>query len=91
MCMCMCMRTCAHIDRCMHVCTIFTEHKQDITGLYLFRLILDINLLHKSGVLAMAWSPQFVDNLCWRLKALGAPKVPWLQISLLIGGCFRKC
>ncbi|CAL1155213.1 unnamed protein product [Cladocopium goreaui] len=23
----------------------------------------------------MAWSPQFVDNLCWRLKALGAPKV----------------
>ena len=33
----------------------------------------------------MAWSPQFVDNLCWRLKALGAPKVPWLQISLLVG------
>ena len=49
MCMCMCMRTCAHIDRCMHVRTIFTEHKQDITGLYLFRLIVDINLLHKSG------------------------------------------
>ena len=32
----------------------------------------------------MVFSPQFVDRLCWRLKALGAPKVPWLQISLLL-------
>lgn len=29
---------------------------------------------------AMKHSPQFVDELCYRLKALGAPKVFWLNL-----------
>ena len=27
------------------------------------------------------WSPKFVDSLMARLKALGAPKVPWLRLA----------
>ena len=27
------------------------------------------------SILLMAWSPEFVNQLTWRLKALGAPKV----------------
>ena len=27
------------------------------------------------------WSPKFVDSLMARLKAMGAPKVPWLRLE----------
>ena len=38
----------------------------------------------------MAWSDAFVNNLCWRLKALGAPKVH--HSSIFLGnGFFSFC
>ena len=30
---------------------------------------------HPPLTVGMAWTPEFVNQLCWRLKALGAPKV----------------
>ena len=37
--------------------------------------------------MAMAWSSGFVDKLCWRLKALGAPKVHELVLLLQFALC----
>lgn len=34
----------------------------------------------------MKVTQQFVDNLCCRLKLIGAPKVSWLQTGFLIFG-----
>ena len=38
------------------------------------------------ALIAMKVTQQFVDNLCCRLKLIGAPKVSWLQTGFLIFG-----